>query len=85
VAFCVIERPRAPRYTGNFANAPDPKEVVMTGLGVRSDGRVGDRLAAEIANEPQWVVFEGVVEEEAWAEEELAEISFVFAWAATIR
>lgn len=33
------------------------------------------RLAAEIANEPQWVVFDDAAGEDAWAEQELAEIS----------
>jgi hypothetical protein len=33
------------------------------------------RLAAEIANEPQWVVFDDVDGEDAWAEHEVEEIS----------
>jgi hypothetical protein len=33
------------------------------------------RLAAEIANEPQWVVFDDAVGEDAWAEQEVEEIS----------
>ena len=35
----------------------------------------GHRLAAEIANEPQWVVFDDASGEDVWAEQELEEFS----------
>ena len=38
------------------------------------------RLEAEIANEPQWVVFDDAAEEDGWARYELAEISRAAAW-----
>ena len=39
-----------------------------------------ERLAAEVANEPQWVVFDEVGEEEEWAALELEEITLAAAW-----
>jgi hypothetical protein len=38
------------------------------------------RLAAEIANEPQWVVFDDAEGEDDWAARELATTVVVAAW-----
>jgi hypothetical protein len=38
------------------------------------------RLEAEIANEPQWVVFDDPRDEAAWATLELEEVSLAAAW-----
>ncbi|MGH7895947.1 MAG: hypothetical protein ACREQL_14840 [Candidatus Binatia bacterium] len=38
------------------------------------------RLEAEIANEPQWVVFDDAEGEDAWAARELAATAIVAAW-----
>jgi len=45
---------------------------------------VDARLAAEIANEPQWVVFEDPTGEDIWATEELSELSVVATWWARV-
>jgi hypothetical protein len=42
-----------------------------------------ERLAAEIANEPQWVVFEDRAAEDAWTAEQL-DVSRVASWWATV-
>jgi hypothetical protein len=44
------------------------------------DGVDAHRLAAEIANEPQWVVFDDPNDEDRWAAEELQELSLVACW-----
>jgi hypothetical protein len=44
------------------------------------DGTEAHRLAAEIANEPQWVVFDDPGGEDAWAAHELEELTVVAAW-----
>jgi hypothetical protein len=54
-------------------------EVVMSWLDVPG-GIDEHRLAAEIANEPQWVVFDDAVDEDEWAAHELEEISLAAAW-----
>jgi hypothetical protein len=38
------------------------------------------RLAAEIANEPQWVVFDDAAEEDEWAAHELETTEVVAIW-----
>jgi hypothetical protein len=83
MAPCVVEPVRRDGYT---VDGPQGG-LLMVGLGVTSDAGAasGDRLEAEIANEPQWVVFGNAVEEDAWAAEELAEIAFVVGWAAARR
>jgi hypothetical protein len=43
------------------------------------------RLEAEIANEPQWVVFDDAGDEDCWAAWELEEFSLAAAWWAGIR
>jgi len=43
------------------------------------------RLEAEIANEPQWVVFDDAADEDGWAREKLAELSLAAAWWAGAR
>jgi hypothetical protein len=55
---------------------------------VWSDERNGTdthRLEAEIANEPQWVVFHDAADEDGWARGELAEIARAAAWWAGVR
>ncbi len=52
----------------------------MTSLDARDGGSDAQRLAAEIANEPQWVVFDDPTEEDRWAREELDELTVVAAW-----
>jgi hypothetical protein len=52
----------------------------MTSLDARDGGSDLQRLAAEIANEPQWVVFDDPTEEDRWAREELDELTVVAAW-----
>ena len=47
---------------------------------IAQDGFDTHRLAAEIANEPQWVVFHDALEEDRWAAHELWEISFAARW-----
>jgi hypothetical protein len=49
----------------------------------RPDEIEARRLAAEIANEPQWVVFDAADSEDAWASYELEELSFAASWWAT--
>jgi len=46
------------------------------------DGSGSDahRLEAEIANEPQWVVFDDPAHEDGWARHELAELTRAAAW-----
>ncbi len=44
------------------------------------DERDAHRLEAEIANEPQWVVFDDPSSEDSWASFELEEISLAAAW-----
>ena len=43
------------------------------------------RLAAEIANEPQWIVFDDLEGEDDWTELELSELSLAAAWWAGTR
>jgi hypothetical protein len=59
-------------------------EVVMTWLDER-DRIDAQRLEAEIANEPQWVVFDDPSLEDTWASVELAEISLAAAWWVGVR
>jgi hypothetical protein len=49
------------------------------------DGVDAHRLEAEIANEPQWVVFDDPSAEDRWAAHELEELSLVAAWWVAIR
>ena len=49
----------------------------MGGLDGRNDEH---RLAAEIENDAQWVVFDDPHGEDAWEELELAEITVAAAW-----
>ena len=51
----------------------------MAWLGER-DGIDAHRLEVEIANEPQWVVFDDSTDEDRWAAHELAEIELMAAW-----
>jgi hypothetical protein len=44
------------------------------------DGSDAHRLEAEIANEPQWVVFDDSSDEDRWAAAELEEIALAAAW-----
>ena len=43
------------------------------------------RLAAEIANEPQWVVFDDPADEDRWAGAELSELTVVASWWVGVR
>ena len=43
------------------------------------------RLEVEIANEPQWVVFDDSDDEDSWAAFELEEIALAAAWWANAR
>jgi hypothetical protein len=38
------------------------------------------RLAAEIVNEPQWIVFDDLAGEDDWAELELEELTLAARW-----
>jgi hypothetical protein len=49
------------------------------------DGVDAHRLQAEIANEPQWVVFDDPTDEDRWAARELEELSIVAAWWTSLR
>ena len=51
----------------------------MAWLGER-DGVDAHRLEVEIANEPQWVVFDDSDDEDRWAAHELEEIALAAAW-----
>jgi hypothetical protein len=44
------------------------------------DGVDAHRLEVEIANEPQWVVFDDSAAEDRWAAWELEEIALMAAW-----
>lgn len=44
------------------------------------DGQDARRLAAEIANEPQWVVFEDADGEDVWAASQVETTVVVAAW-----
>ena len=48
-------------------------------------GADAHRLAAEIANEPQWVVFDDAGEEDDWAAHEVAATVLAAAWWAGTR
>ncbi len=52
----------------------------MSSLDAGDGGIHAQRLAAEIANEPQWVVFDDSADEECWAGGELDELVLVVAW-----
>jgi hypothetical protein len=49
------------------------------------DGIDAHRLEAEIANEPQWVVFHDPSDEDQWAAEELGELTLAAAWWVGVR
>ena len=51
----------------------------MAGMDER-DGIDVHRLAVEIANDPQWVVFDDCTAEDRWAADELEEIALAAAW-----
>ncbi len=44
------------------------------------DGIDAHRLEVEIANEPQWVVFDDAADGDGWAAYELEEIALAAAW-----
>ena len=44
------------------------------------DGSDAHRLEAEIANEPQWVVFDDASEEDRWAAYELEDFVMLATW-----
>lgn len=46
------------------------------------NGNDAHRLEAEIANEPQWVVFDDASDEDRWAAYELEDFSHVADWLA---
>jgi hypothetical protein len=56
----------------------------MAWMGER-DGVDAHRLEVEIANEPQWVVFDDSDDEDRWAAYELEEIALAAAWWASAR
>ena len=56
----------------------------MAWMGER-DGVDAHRLEVEIANEPQWVVFDDSDDEDRWAAYELEEITLAAAWWASAR
>ncbi len=49
------------------------------------DGIDAHRLEAEIANEPQWVVFDDSIDEDSWAAYELDELSRAAIWWVSVR
>ena len=51
----------------------------MAGMDER-DGVDAHRLEVEIANDPQWVVFDDCTAENRWAAIELEEIALAAAW-----
>jgi hypothetical protein len=59
--------------------------AVLSETGNGPDGLDAHRLAAEIANEPQWVVFDDVEGEDDWAAHELATTTIVAVWWAGLR
>ena len=56
----------------------------MAWMGNR-DGIDAHRLEVEIANEPQWVVFDDSADEDRWAAVELEEIALMAAWWTGVR
>jgi hypothetical protein len=59
------------------------EEVTMAQLEAwdARSGADAHRLEAEIANEPQWVVFDGAAEEDEWAAHQAATVTVAAWWA----